>query len=486
MKIAVIGAKGLPAKQGGIEHYCQELYPRMVEQGHSVDLFARSSYTDSPWLENYDVRGVRVISLPSLKFKGLDALSNSALGAIASSARHYDIVHFHAMGPSLMTWLPRIASCAKVVVTCQGLDGRRAKWGKLSGYMLRLGEKAAARFADGLIVVSDELRSHFLKNYGRETIYIPNAPASFGESDANFSYGTSLGLVQKRYILFLGRLVPEKRPDLLIEAFQALKPSGWKLVVVGGVSDTGRFVSKIVNMAAKSTDIVLTGELHGAYLAEIVRGAGLFVLPSELEGLPLAMLEAMQEGIPVLASDIPPHQQLIAEGRGMLFKSGDIASCVCYLDWAINHPSELSAMARNAQIHVHANYNWQHVTTETLKLYTTLCSSSDIDVQGQRLNRQALASGAINYDARVKPLGSYLVEAGFVSQEHINNALAEQKLTGMRLGEILVKQGLIQEQTIEDLMEQVILPERRIAKKSVSVEPELRQNIQPSQSNFFS
>ncbi len=192
MKIAVIGAKGLPAKQGGIEHYCQELYPRMVEHGHSVDLFARSSYTECTWLHNYEVRGVRVVSLPCLKLRGMDALLSSALGAIASSGKQYDIVHFHAMGPSLMSWLPKIASTAKVVVTCQGLDGRRAKWGRFSSYMLNQGESAAARFADGLIVVSQELRSYFMNTYGREAVYIPNGPAGFGESDPNFAYGNLL------------------------------------------------------------------------------------------------------------------------------------------------------------------------------------------------------------------------------------------------------------------------------------------------------
>lgn len=485
MKIAVIGAKGLPAKQGGIEHYCQELYPRIVEHGHSVDLFARSSYVDSPWLHHYEVRGVRVIPLPGLNLRGMDALISSALGAIASSGTQYDIVHFHAMGPSLMSWLPKISSTAKIVVTCQGLDGRRAKWGRCSSYLLNLGESAAARFADGLIVVSEELRSYFKKTYDRETVYIPNAPARLSESNPDFSYGTSLGLVQKQYILFLGRLVPEKCPDLLIEAFQALKPSGWKLVLVGGVSDTGGFVSKIVSMAANNRDVVLTGELHGAYLAEIVRGAGLFVLPSQLEGLPLAMLEAMQEGIPVLASDIPPHRQLTAEERGRLFKAGDIDSLVRCLDWAIHHPSEMSVMAKKAQTHIQVNYNWKHITTETLRLYTALSTSADISVPVQRSSRLASAADSISYK-QAKPIGSYLIEAGLVTQEHINNALNEQKINGRRLGEILVQQGYLKEQTVEYFMERVILPERMVDKSNLFFDPELKQKFQPSQSKVIS
>jgi glycosyltransferase involved in cell wall biosynthesis len=377
MKIAVIGAKGLPPKQGGIEHYCAEVYPRMAAQGHCVDLFARSSYTNCSWFDHYDYWGVRVISLPDWRLRGLDALMTSALGAIASCAQQYDIVHFHALGPSLFTCLPKITTSAKVVVSCQGLDWQRAKWGNFSSRLILMGEKAAVRFAHGLIVVSKDLKSYFLQTYERDTVYIPNAPASYSASDPNFSYGTALGLTKGRYILFLGRLVPEKRPDLLIEAFRALKPAGWKLVLAGGVSDTRSFAAKLLETVANDQDILFAGELQRSRLWEIVRGAGLFVLPSDVEGLPLAMLEAMREGIPVLASNIPAHQQLISDRHGMLFTAGNLDSCITSLDWAINHPIEMAAMAKNAQKYVQLQYSWDHITSETLKLYTTILNSSE-------------------------------------------------------------------------------------------------------------
>jgi len=377
MKIAVIGAKGLPPKQGGIEHYCAEVYPRIVEQGHSVDLYARSSYTDCSWQDRYDYQGVQVISLPGLPLKGVDAFATSAIGAIAASATKYDIIHFHALGPSLFTCLPRLVNTAKIVVTCQGLDWQRAKWGSFSTRVIQLGEKAAVRFAHGMVVVSDALQTYFRQTYGRNTVYIPNAPAGYGKSDPNFAYGTQLGLEQDRYVLFLGRLVPEKRPDLLVDAFSALNPPGWKLVLAGGVSDTKSFTSELLEKVANNPNIIFAGELRGQRLWEIVRGAGLFVLPSDVEGLPLAMLEAMQEGIPVVASDIPPHKQLISGGRGKLFEAGNLNSCISNLDWAIHHPQELAVMAVNAQRHIQLNYSWDHITSETLKLYTKLLNSKE-------------------------------------------------------------------------------------------------------------
>jgi glycosyltransferase involved in cell wall biosynthesis len=373
MRIAVIGAKGLPPRQGGIEHQCAELYPRIRSLGHTVDVFARSSYTGLPWFYEDNYKGVRIISLPGLYHGGVDALTSSAIGTIASLRSNYDIVHFHALGPSLFSWLPRfVSSSTKVVVTCHGLDWQRQKWGKSSSNLILAGEKIAVRYAHGLIVVSKELRSYFRKTYNREAIYIPNAPAGYPASDPTFSYGSSLGLIQKRYIVFLGRLVPEKCPDLLIKAFQKLQLEEWKLVLVGGSSDTPSFTTWLSNLAAGNPNIIFTGQLGGSRLAEIVRDAGLFVLPSSLEGLPLAMLEAMQEGVPVIASNIPPHQQLLDEGRGMLFQPGDVESCAHCLKQAISHPQKMTIMAERARKHVQEYYNWETIVAENLRLYKTL------------------------------------------------------------------------------------------------------------------
>ncbi len=376
MEIAVIGAKGLPPKQGGIEHYCAEVYPRMVEIGHSVDLYARSSYLGMSSFEKHIFEGVQVISLPCPGSRGFDALLSSALGAVVANSTPYDIVHFHALGPSLFTWLPRIASKAKVIVTCQGLDWQRDKWGKFSSRLIHLGEHAAVRYAHKIIVVSKELQSYFQETYSRETIYIPNGPAGYAASDPHFTYGTSLDLEQGKYIVYLGRLVPEKCPELLIQAFQKLQPQGWKLVLVGGHSDTPSYTAALTEIADGNPNITFTGELRGSRLAEIVRGAGLFVLPSNLEGLPLAMLEAMNEGIPVVASDIPPHHQLVSGSRGLLFQAGNVESCVQQLEWAIQNPAEMRTMADRAQKCVRQDYAWERITAETLRVYESLLTLS--------------------------------------------------------------------------------------------------------------
>ena len=380
MKIAVIGVKGLPANQGGIEHYCQALYPKIVEQGHTVDLFARSSYTQQPWFSVRRYHGVRVICLPSLPIRGLDALTNSWFAACVATLRCYDIIHFHALGPSLFSFIPRLLSRSTIVATCQGLDWQRGKWGKSSSKIIYLGEKAAAKYAHSVIVVSQALRSHFNRTYSLDSIYIPNGPGVYADSDPQFNFVRSFNLKPKRYLLFLGRLVPEKRPELLIRAFQKIEQSGWKLVLAGGDSDTTDYIKELFELSAGNPNIVFAGELKGSRLAEMVRGAGIFVLPSDLEGLPLAMLEAMREGVPVVASDIPPHQQLIGSDRGVLFAAGDINSCADALDRAIKRPDLLATMARQAQKHVKRNYDWDKITSDNLSVYY---QNFDLDSAGK-------------------------------------------------------------------------------------------------------
>ena len=386
MRIAVIGSKGLPPHQGGIEHHCAEIYPRMVEKGHQVDLYARSSYSqnfqqNSRTLTNIQsYQGVNVITVPSIQIKGVDALACSGLSAAIALRKPYDIVHFHALGPSLFTPLTKTFSSAKVLTTCHGLDWKRAKWGAFSSQVIKTGERSAVRFADRLVVVSEALQTYFLKTYGVDATYIENAPVTYAASDRTFSFGRSLGLESRKYLLFLGRLVPEKRVDLLLRAFQRLRPEGWKLVLVGDKSDTGGYTTKLLQVAASDRNIVFTGELQGAALSEIVRGAGLFVLPSDVEGLPLALLEAMHEGIPTIASNIPVHLQVLGRDRGLLFRTGDLDDLQDRLAWAVTHPQQMRAMARRAKGYVQSHHNWDVITRKYLDLYDSL-----LNVKSKRL-----------------------------------------------------------------------------------------------------
>jgi glycosyltransferase involved in cell wall biosynthesis len=371
-RIAVVGAKGIPPKQGGIEHHCAELYSRIAKSGYQVDLFARASYTKRWWYSRSLFDGVRVISLPSIQLAGIDALIAAFLGGISVTLRRYDVVHFHAIGLALFCWLPRLFTPAKVVVTCHGLDWQRSKWGKFSSLLIYLGERIAVLCAHEIIVVSEALQSYFWTVYGRETVYIPNAPVRFTASDPDGAFVRSLNLQPHQYVVFVGRLVPEKAPDLLIQAFHALD-TDYKLVLVGGHSDTSTYMEHLEHLAAASSEkIVFTGQLLGKELAEVVQQAGLFVLPSNLEGMPIALMEGMQEGIPVVASNIQPHQELVTEDRGLLFQQGDCQACSEALRWAIEHPQQMAVKAQQAKRYIRSNYSWDQSAMETIGLYQFL------------------------------------------------------------------------------------------------------------------
>ena len=370
MKIAVIGSKGLPPKQGGIEHHCAEIYARMVEQGHTVELYGRSSYTQASWREPCTYKGVNVRSIPSLPLRGLDALVTSAVAAIAASLAKNDVIHFHALGPSLFSWIPRILSPhSKVVMTCHGLDWQRTKWGKISSTLIRLGEQIGTACSHEVVAVSKDLKPYFQQVYNRSVTYIGNGPAHYPDSDVNIEGVESLGLQPQKYVLFLGRLVPEKCPHLLIQAFQSLRPLGWKLAIVGGTSDTSTYTSKLMRLAEHNPDIIFTGELRGQRLANVVRCAGLFTLSSELEGLPLALLEAMHEGVPVLTSDIPVHRELVGGDRGQLFRVNDLSDFITQMQWSMDHLPEMKHRATQAQQYVIENYSWDTITTMLLNRY---------------------------------------------------------------------------------------------------------------------
>lgn len=378
MKIAVIGSKGLPPRQGGIEHHCAEIYSRIAAEGHTVEVYARSSYNQKAWNARYLYNDVQVTNVPSIPVRGIDAFASSGVAALMASLGKFDVIHFHALGPAIFSWMPRLlAGKTKVVVTCHGLDWQRSKWGKFSTYLLKLGERVAVKFSHELVVVSEELQHYFRDRYNRHTNYIANAPASYTASDPDFTFGQSQGLTKGRYIVFLGRLVPEKRPDLLIQAFQNLPSTrGWKLVLIGGNSDTIGFTEYVHKLADSDPNVILSGELLGSNLAEIMRGAGLFVLPSQLEGQPLALLEAMQEGIPVVASDISVHRRILGSDRGLLFKEGSVEDCSTKLAWAMENPEAMKLCSAEAREYIQTHHNWDYIAEEWIETYEKLLGIS--------------------------------------------------------------------------------------------------------------
>lgn len=369
MRIAMIGQKGLPASHGGVERHVEEVGSRLAERGHEVTVYCRRSYV-GPSRSSY--RGMRLRELPSVPTKHLDALSHSAVSALAAMMSRHDVVHFHALGPGLCAPLPRYLSASKVVLTVHGLDNERAKWGRGAQGVLRMGHWMSARVPDATVVVSRALRDHYESRFARSTVYIPNgvtapAPAPAGPACRR------LELEPGGYVLFVGRLVPEKACDVLLRAFAQL-PSSVRLVLAGDSSFTDDYVATLHELAAADRRVVLAGYVYGDDLRELYDNAAAFVLPSLLEGLPLTLLEAASYGVPVVASDIPPHREVVgtdAPGH-RLVPPGDVMALAAAIGATLTDPLRARSGALRLRDQVLDEYRWDDVTDRLESLYRAL------------------------------------------------------------------------------------------------------------------
>jgi len=364
----MIGQRGVPASFGGVERHVEEIGARLVEGGHDVTVFVRPNYTENPPNE---YRGMRVQSVRTVGTKHLDAIVHSAASTLRATGR-YDIVHYHAQGPGVPAVIPRYLSKSKVVQTIHGLDSQRSKWGGAAQKLLTAAEWMSARVPDGTIVVSQALANHYQTEYGRDTWVIRNGVIAPTRKPA-LEITKQFGLTRGNYVLFVGRFVPEKAPDLLMEAFSDIDTDA-RLVLAGGSSFTDDFVEHLDVLASQDPRVILPGYVYGDALDELYTNAAVFVLPSTLEGLPLTLLEAASYDTPLIASDIPPHTEVITDpGPGhRLFPSGDRTALANAIDEALkNHDQEVPVAARFGQ-DVRDRFTWEGATEATERVYESV------------------------------------------------------------------------------------------------------------------
>lgn len=369
LNIAMLGHKRVPSREGGVEIVVEELGKRMVKAGHTVTCYNRKGHHvsgkdfDAEELASYE--GIRLRSVPTLDKKGLAAMTASFTAAVASAFGKYDVVHFHAEGPCAMLWLPKLFG-KRCIATIHGLDHQRAKWGRLASTYIMLGEKCAVKYADEIIVLSKAVQDYFLDTYGRATRFIPNgvnrptpiAPAFIREK---------WGLEKNSYILFLGRIVPEKGLRYLIEAFKQVNTDK-KLVIAGGASDTDTFMNELQKMASDDPRILFVGFVQGKPLEELYSNAYIYTLPSDLEGMPLSLLEAMSYGNCCLVSNIPECAQVV-EDHGILFEKSNTDDLRQKLQTLCDGPDTVSRYQAAAEDYICNKYSWDDVTAQTLELY---------------------------------------------------------------------------------------------------------------------
>ena len=369
-RIAMIGHKFIPSRNGGVEVVVTNLAPQLVKIGYDVTCYNRTNEDfkkarkSGPLPREY--QGVRLIWTPTVNRRGLAAMSASMIATIRAAFGPYDVVHFHTEGPCVLCGLPRLMG-KKVIVTIHGLDHMRQKWGKLASAYIMRGEKAAVRHAHRIIVLSKGVQDYFMEKYHRETVLIPNGIDPAEKKPAREITG-QFGLKAQEYILFLGRLVPEKGIHYLIQAYQSLHTDK-KLVIVGGTSDTDAYVQQLYDMAKGNPDIIFTGFQQGTVAEELYSNAYLYVLPSDLEGMPLTLLEAMNYGCCCVTSDIGECVDVM-DGAGFSFPHGNVEALRETLQDLCDHPEKADVYRVKAKKVVSAKYTWHDITAKTHALYT--------------------------------------------------------------------------------------------------------------------
>lgn len=370
MKIAMLGHKRMPSREGGIEIVVEELSTRMVRLGLDVTCYNRKGHHVSGAVFDGETRneykGVKLKYVPTIEKKGLAAVTSSFFAALHAAFGKYDVVHIHAEGPAFFCWLPKLLG-KRVVVTVHGIDWQREKWKSgLGSKFIHAGEKSAVRYANEIIVLSKGVQEYFKRTYGRDVRFIPNG--------VNRTEVREPDLIEKRfnlhkneYILFLGRLVPEKGIRYLIEAFKDVN-TGKKLVIAGGASDTDEFTKELKAMAENDQRIVFTGFIQGQMLNELYSNAYVYVLPSDLEGMPLSLLEAMSYGNCCLVSDIAECAEVI-EDRAVVFKRGDVGDLREKLQELCFNGKKVDGYKETAADFICRKYDWDVVVKRTLSLY---------------------------------------------------------------------------------------------------------------------
>jgi len=357
MHVVMMGCRGIPATYGGVEKAVEELSVRMARQGHKVTVICRSHYT--PKMKAY--RNVEIVRLPTIPQKHLEMIVHTCLSALYVSAISCDVVHVHSVEPSVVA--PFVRLFHPVVATSHGQAYRRDKWGGLFRSLSRIAERIFMTAPNRCTAVSRTLAEYYSRRYGRSADYVPNGVTA--EPAAGPEHLAPFGIEKDRYILFVGRLLATKGPQLLIDAYKRVKPDV-KLVIAGGSSYTADYEKML--RREESDSIRFLGYQYGERLRALYAHCRLFAFPSYIEGLPLVLLEALSYLRPVVFSDIPENLE-VAEGLGVPFRCGSVDDLAAKLDYALSHTGELGSLCQATQDRLAHEYNWDRVTDRYLQIF---------------------------------------------------------------------------------------------------------------------
>lgn len=365
MNLAYIGQRGVPPTFGGVERYVDEIVRRVPRDYAQTWTYCRRHYV----AEDSRVEYTNQVFAPSMQAKGLEAFSHSFFSAVDALRHRFDLVHFQALGPALFSGIPKLVG-SKIVVTVHGLDWQREKWGFAGRTVIKSGDWMMGHAADAIISVSRNLRRYYEDKYHKDCFFVPigfSAPKLLPVNLINRNFG----LEPQKFILFLNRLVPEKGAHYLIQAFRRLK-TDHKLVIAGHDDSGGTYTARLKELAAGDERIVFTGYVSREEVHELYSNAFLFSLPSDLEGMPAVILEALSHQCPVLTSDIQESLDVIDHGSdrfGFVHRAGDVDHLTDQLRHLVDNPCQVEKLRKPGCEFVHANYSWDRAVEMTVDVY---------------------------------------------------------------------------------------------------------------------
>ena len=360
MKIAMIGHKRIPGREGGIEVVVEELATRMVDKGHEVVAYNRKNKLVKKMKE---YRGVKTINVPTISTKSLDAIVYSFFASIRAAFCKYDVIHYHAIGPSVFLFIPKLFR-KRIIVTVHGLNYKTPKWKGLGAKVIKLGEKITAKWANEIIVLSREQQKYFKDKYNRETVYIPNGTTLKNCLPAK-NIKEKWDLDKDGYILFLSRIVPGKGLEHLIEAYKQVDTK-LPLIIAGGTMFVDEFYDNIVNSSKDDERIKFIGFVSGDDLIELYSNTNLFVFPSEAEGMPMCLLEALSYNAPCLVSDIPENTE-VGKEFVQTFKVANVDDLKGQMELCLKEKETM--FCKNSRDYIQKEFDWDNVVNKTIDLY---------------------------------------------------------------------------------------------------------------------
>lgn len=362
MKIAFIGQKGAPTQNGGIERYTENLATNLVNKGVEVLLYSRRYYSHG--IKEY--KGIKIISLPSIKSKNFEAITNTFFACLDVIFRKVDAINFQAIGPASLIWLVKLLKPrTPIVFTFHCQDYYHKKWGSLARWYLKFGERVGCKLADKVIVTSHVLGQYVKDTYGFEPIYLPYG--AYVQTKVPVRDIRRWGLEEGNYISYIGRLVRHKNIHLLIQAFKNIKTDK-KLAIIGSSAYTDEYVQELYDLAKDDKRIVFTDNQSGPVLDELFSNSYAFVQPSEYEGLSVALLEAMGWHLACLTSDIPQMIEGLG-GTGLTFRNGDVQNLQDKLTYLLDNPEKTKELGQAASQRVGQEYNWNNISDNIQKIY---------------------------------------------------------------------------------------------------------------------